>query len=248
MVVERWEPRQWALEFEEKHGLHDIAGHYKYPEGGWKPMQYRMWHTYDMGGDRDAMQEHIPEFAVQMGDPSLTLQEIEMGPDDLKRELYQFLEEKRFALLKEMYKELEALNPELKDFKFDRDNTQHLSDVVHGVITGFNLDDIAYYLSTERRIVNFIRHNPTIHIDAEAYVEEFDAFHEKVREHLGGRSAEMGWVPSEATLKKIWEQVKDREPLPDTTPPREEYKDPDTHLNEMTGMSMIEGSSVTRIY
>ncbi len=115
------------------------------------------------------------------------------------------MQQREYEELVTMLGKLEVLNPEIARIRFDRANTKHLSDVVHGMVSGFNPDCIDHYINRLNG-VNCLRgieeHMPEI---------ERRALESKVLQKLGMEAEHtVGWIASHPTLEKIWMQVKDR--------------------------------------
>lgn len=99
---------------------------------------------------------------------------------------------------------LEKLNPELvSQIQFNRNVPKELRDVVHGMVSGFNVDDINLFM---KRATSGIDPNKLVYTAEEV---ARDAFEAKIMQRLKINNP-IQWVASEQTLEKIWQQVKDR--------------------------------------
>ena len=87
---------------------------------------------------------------------------------------------------------LSALNPTLTRLQFDRGDTGRLFDLLMGVSSGFNPDDIQFYLAGNYYSVAMMQ-------------QDYAAKNNAAQRCLG---TDIGWVPSPRTLDKIIRQRK----------------------------------------
>lgn len=108
-----------------------------------------------------------------------------------KETLYQ---DKNVTELNAVLKEIIALNPELSTISYDKTHERNIVDFIMGITSGFNPDDISFYLQTQPKDYN--------HVLTKAQLERLavcDIFSEKLETPLG-------WIPSKQTLEKITQQ------------------------------------------
>ncbi len=104
--------------------------------------------------------------------------------------------------LDRIYKELLRLNPDqLRAIEIKPGATEELRDVVHGIVSGFNHEDINFYIKRAH---------------GDLPLKQLGVAGERAREEISTRimqrlkiNAPMHWTASESTLDKIWQQVKD---------------------------------------
>jgi len=165
-------------------------------------MQHRIWDQYDALSRPDALAERLNLFGTALGHP-ITFQQIEAN-DNLRTAFEGFVQQREHEELSQMLAKLEALNPKIAAIRFDRANTKHLSDVVHGVVSGFHPDCIDHY-------INFSRVGCLMDLERHPAETARRALESRILNHLG-ESAEhtVGWIASIPTLERIWEQIKGR--------------------------------------
>lgn len=93
----------------------------------------------------------------------------------------------------ELLDRMEDLNPELKRLRYDRTDARRLFDAAMGVTSGFNIDDMQFFLDGNYGYI--AEKNP-----------QWVAKHETVKRLLGIMGP--GWVASEPTLDKIAAQAR----------------------------------------
>lgn len=201
-----WDSQQPAIEFEQLHGVSGVAGHYKFPDErkfGRSAMQQRIWDYYDAASNPGP--ELIRKFGDVTGRPGVTRQDIQ-ADKKLGSAFGEYLRRGRHEELTDMSRKLGDLNPEqIAKLHFDHMHTTQLSDVVHGMVSGFNPDDINHY------VARF--HGTACLAEVERTAEEVArrSLERKILDKLGkaGRQT-IGWIASHSTLERIWEQVKGR--------------------------------------
>jgi hypothetical protein len=190
-LYQRWKPSRWSFpvhEFEKETGITGISRDYVIPEG---------YTATSMG-------EYLNEAAYRPNAKEALLYH------DLSKFKTLFKTAMRGNLQKNgwIYKmvqalnDLEKLNPELQTLEYDRNNVDDMYHVALGICSGFNPDDIQYFVSKRHQLS----------------AEESLNFHAQkmaLRRKIG---AEMLWVTSPETYKKIKKQagLENWEVSPDT--------------------------------
>jgi hypothetical protein len=130
-----------AYRFEKASGLKGIAGNYKYP-GGLNPVQFDdawTWTFYSNG-------------ETQLYPTALVDRGIALPRVGAREEISEYLARTPREIqdaFQGVLDELIALNPELKGVRVDRKNIGMVYDVINGVASGFNVNDINYYLEAD---------------------------------------------------------------------------------------------------
>lgn len=117
---------------------------------------------------------------------------------DIELELWFSSQGRMLEWRSNMVDKIIALNPELSDLKYDRENLQSLEDIIGGVTTGFNSDDIEYY-------VRWVEDNPDLNerVFSQNGVRKVIE-HEATKLMLG---VGICWFPALSTLETIKEQL-----------------------------------------
>jgi hypothetical protein len=143
---------------------------------------------------QEMLTERIAEFGKIMGMHDLTERSLRTD-ERLAEQFNKWVGEASTNEFRGMLDALEALNhDQISAIRFNRNDNQDVYNVVHGIVSGFNADDINYYINNyydssqeadrsrmQRAILSAIpcSHSPTV-----------------------------GWIASMPTLKKIEEQLK----------------------------------------
>ncbi|NBO19295.1 MAG: hypothetical protein EBV03_08750 [Proteobacteria bacterium] len=192
---------QPAVLFEQRHGLKGIAGHYKFldvPGWSWREMDQRFEHFFDRKETPEKFPDLIREYAARTQQP-VTPESVSRGGEHRKPFLYYLIAQETLELDK-MYQVMASLNPEAAaKLHFEPSRPRELSTVVQGFVSGFNTDDINYYLARSRR------ENRKLFIPREIMRNEAD---KKIVARMGLDTHGLGWIASPTTQQKIWEQVK----------------------------------------
>ena len=103
-----------------------------------------------------------------------------------------------------IFGELEKLNPDVVGkIVFDRNLPDQVRDVVHGMVSGFNADDINLFM---RRSHGNVPINQVMRSSEEITRKAAEI---TIMQRLSNK-CDIRWVASEPTLEHIWQQVKDR--------------------------------------
>lgn len=101
-----------------------------------------------------------------------------------------------------IFHELRELNPDaISKINFKPEIPHQVNDVVRGMVSGFNVDDINLFMKRAHGNLS-----PTVN---KGLFNEIRAWEIKIMQRLDHPHA-MQWVASEPTLQNIWNQVKDR--------------------------------------
>ena len=165
---------QPAREFEKAAGIKGIAAHYRYPHrmGAVEFDDYYTW-TFKRSG------LILPGVLAAKGIACPAIGPTEDIDNYLKRTPPAFRAE-----LQEAWGDMVRLNPVLKKVKLDRNSVNELYDAINGVASGFNTDDLNFYIARSRGPIT--RH----HLEGEELVEA----------RVGQR---MQWIVSPKTFAKI---------------------------------------------
>ena len=137
------------------------------------------------------------QFSTEPGMDRASLQRKIWKPGEGMQKLHE-------AEIKSIFNMLELHNPEhVSKIVFDRSKPKHVKDVVHGMVSGFNTDDINYFMRRSYS-PHSLEHPVWIAEDAKRTAAEVKIMQ---RTQLKPR---MQWIASDPTLDKIWQQVKDR--------------------------------------
>jgi hypothetical protein len=91
-----------------------------------------------------------------------------------------------------------ALNDELKPFAIHRGDMKRMNTVLGGVTSGYNADDIAFYIKAEtEKNMGEIRRDPS---------------YKNVREGIERETGHLGWFVSPKTMERIQKQLDERRP------------------------------------
>ena len=118
---------------------------------------------------------------------------------------------------KGMVDEIVNLNPELSSLDFDRDNSESLVDIIYGTTSGYNPDDIAYYLQM-CALGSFSKRHVCSMIEwfAECKMLDADISWMPAPETMGSIKEQLGFMrdcePSYQELKTAYENFVDIEP------------------------------------
>lgn len=107
---------------------------------------------------------------------------------------------KDYATLTGTWKKLVDRNPCLKQIKTQEGNRRELVDALMGVVSGFNVNDINFFLDLSRK-----------NLPAGSYSEQLPAFKEIydwIRQKTGQN--DIYWVPSLPTLQKMKSQLESK--------------------------------------
>lgn len=102
-------------------------------------------------------------------------------------------------LYRKLWAHLKSMNPELKKIRLRKDNVENIRDAIMGVSSGFNIDDIVYFLKLRRQNILAALYNRT-------QPNTFSMISE-IEERSG---ATMYWVASPQTLTKIRDRLRRR--------------------------------------
>ncbi len=158
-------------DYEKAHGVKGIAGHYQLPEGmtheGLEVLveKEKVYHVTAM----DMAQGGLPPYART---PAVHAEGQQKLP----------------ALVKTI-DEIIALNPVLKNIRFDRNNREHVTEVLNGINYDFNVNDIDHFVNFPHDLKGSVSRK----INADLH---------KAAETVG----DFNWVPSPATMETIISQ------------------------------------------
>ena len=196
---------QAAIAFEAKYGFSGIAGHYVFPDEpgtDCTSMQERLYTLSSTRGTprrQELLREYANRYARLTGTSPLSEADIRAG-GELARKFEQWADKELQNEYKSMLTRLTALNPELTDaIRFDADDIKHVYDVLVGVVSGFNPDDINYYLHDYKYKQDSPQNKERRQLE-EAVLTKLDA----TDDHT------LGWIASPGTLHKIEQQLQDR--------------------------------------
>ncbi len=168
-----------ALEFEKATGFSGIAASYIFPEGvdlevanAWVAERFLPFVTFH--------QNPIP-FEVQFRNGEQLL----FDPNAVAQ-LH------ALEALQKLVEDLVTRNPELGRLTFQRDSIADCYHVVLGAISGFNPDDIQYFLRDDR--------------DRDAHSHQVEILEEKFKQDLG-MDVKIRWTFSSATGEEILRQI-----------------------------------------
>ena len=167
---------QPARAFERAAGIKGIAAHYRYPHR-MGAVEFDDYYTWTFTGFATIEPKVLAAKGITC--PPVGADE---GIDDyLHRTPPAFLAE-----LQQAWTDMVRLNPVLKKVKFDRDNVNELYDAINGVASGFNTDDLNFFIARGRT--------------PEAHVLYTNPAMEQVEAEAG---ANMEWIVSPKTFAKI---------------------------------------------
>ena len=198
------ESHQPAVLFEQRHGLKGIAGHYNFPDvpgWDWKSLDERFNQYFDRKADPELYPKLVENFAKASGKPA-TLENVRPG-GALRKPMLRYLIELEHEEITRIYHALADLNPgAAAQLHFDPNNRAELSTAVQGLVSGFNTDDINYFIGRSRR-GNEEQYSQRDVVRAAA--------DKKIIARLGlEKTHSLGWIASPETQKKIWNQIKHR--------------------------------------
>lgn len=168
-----------AYRFEKATGLKGIAGNYKYP-AGMNAVQFDDAWTWTFNSNGTT--RLLPTALVGKGVPLP-----EVGPREEVNDYIRRLPQETQNEFRKVWDELVALNPQLKAVRIDTADTGKLYDVINGVASGFNPNDINYYLEAD-----------SSEDSRRAYFE--DSRRIKIEDETGARPC---WIASPQTLDQI---------------------------------------------
>ncbi len=101
-----------------------------------------------------------------------------------------------------IFQELKRLNPEaISKIAFDHDIHKQANDVVYGMVSGFNVDDINLFMKRA--------HGNLSQTEWTGLLNDVRAWEAKIMQRLELKPS-IEWVAAEPTLQNIWQQVKDK--------------------------------------
>lgn len=169
-----------VVNFEKETGLAGISGKYKMPDG-------KTHETVEF--------EHQKESRKYIFATARIKEYASFLPSHINKQLAVIAEEGQKVCLPKMLKnfdKLVKLNPELKKLEVDRTDIEKVNDVIFGITSRFNVDDINGFLKRE-----------------EFYSETKESkLHNEMEERTG---VDIQWHPCLSTLKKIEIQVYKKE-------------------------------------
>ena len=161
-----------AIELENKYGLKDIAGHYKFVDGKTAPFA-----EYDY---RKRFMKYFHATKMQNSE------------NPILREASQIVLQGAPEALKEIngeIKKLQELNPELKRLNFNPNKMLEAYQALIGVTSGYNPDDINYFLHSLRT----------------------GKRDESLNQRKDKMGINLGWQPAHTTMDRIEAQLKARD-------------------------------------
>lgn len=171
--------RHPSHQFEQENDLQDISGVYDMPFG----MQASEYEDYF----RQAVSFLLSEAGIELGG----------GATYMKQRL-------PLPIVKNSWEALKALNPVLDHVKMDEENGYDVYCAVMGVTSGFNIDDINFFLEQ-------------IHVDrgfAALQARNMPDHGPRLARIEGAAAGYMGWVASPKTAKAVEAQFKKKGLLP----------------------------------
>jgi hypothetical protein len=190
--------RHPAHRFEEKHGVSGIAGDYVFPRD-MTAAAYEDYYTWEFS-PHGGIARHPGVFRDHDA-PESKLNNLKPGP--VARYVAEKASPEYRALLAEGWRQLEAANPVLKKLDFDRSNGGEMYNALMGVTSGFNPDDINFYLKLQRDNVL-----PGLHIQTAPAFK----VHMEWMENRMSVCDRPGWIPSLPTLEKIRSEFREKKP------------------------------------
>lgn len=193
-----------ALKFQRHFGLRDIGCEWTMPDG--KTMyetEQALWYNEILALNFPIETILTPELAAQRSDIADTFDRAHKIADTLR-----------------------ALNPALRDIDVDPANWGELRGFIHGVVSGFNTDDIQYWIKGGRRgadldglrdrIYNESRKKPEESWYPQSLTDKFNGF-----AHAMGvdRIAFIYWVPCPKTIGRIHAQLDEKQQKPQSPSP-----------------------------
>jgi len=104
--------------------------------------------------------------------------------------------------LASIFGKLRHLNSEaIASIAFQHDDPKQIKDIVHGMVSGFNVDDINLFM---RRT-----HGNVAQAEWWGLLNDVKAWEIKIMQRLPLKPS-IEWIASETTLQNIWQQVKDK--------------------------------------
>lgn len=130
---------QPARRFEVKTGITSIAGDYQLPNG-MNAAQFEDHFNWQFLGDRTVPPPALAEKGLMTSatSPELNLDVLKTAPPEVGQ------------FYRQTWDHLVELNPILKDVKLDRTNLVEVNHAISGVSSGFNTNDINFYLERNR--------------------------------------------------------------------------------------------------
>jgi hypothetical protein len=180
-----------ALRFERLFGLQNIGQHWAMPGGK------------TMLGVQDRLWRNVIYFDHDQN-PSLA----EAKATGNTQKIYKFERGQRYARI------FNHLNPALAAIPFDQEDWRHLRGFLHGVVSGFNADDIEDWIHnrTDRAGCEILRKR----IAAQFYTPQQESWYpQHLREKFQSRAtpcqslllAQISWLPGARTIQAINDQL-----------------------------------------
>lgn len=164
-------------EFEEKTGLTGLSFDYKMPEG------------------KDASTVEIDYEIIRLG--SGILYDLDRSPNvfDFKPSVMPEQRQIYLCYVRDLISSLKDLNPELRGVALKQDNVDQSVDFILGVTSGYNPDDIAYYLSKKWDQTHWMK---TPHIRA---------LNDSLQDIFNDKDLLVGGIVSPQTTQKVDQQL-----------------------------------------
>lgn len=186
--------RQPARSFEQQTRMTGIAGRYIFPEN-FTASEYEDRYTWLFSANGF---KRIPEVLKGTGLPEETMTEVPQGWR--VKGLLAHVSEGYKALLFTGWCDIERLNPQTEKVVFDRNDVEQTYQALLGVTSGFNIDDINFFLDLSRQGFPPGAHSRTL------------PGYNEMRLNVESRAGTpLYWVASMNTLKKIKQQLDTRE-------------------------------------
>lgn len=185
--------RQPTRLFEQQTGLTGIAANYVFPHP-FTAAEYEDRYVWLFAADGF---KHIPTVLTGTGLPEETM----LSPDR-RCGIYEFLQERSSGykdLLHAGWRDLERLNPETAQLVFDRNDIHQTYDALLGVTSGYNINDINFFLDLKRQGVAPGMHAQTL--------PGYKDIHWNIECMTNTR---MQWVASMPTMEKIAKLLSNR--------------------------------------
>lgn len=189
-------PQKWvfpAREFEQQTGMTGLSRSYKTPKGQDETDLASQW--YEIYGRRKygvIFDQNISYVARYFNNLAHGIRESEDWEDELRTTVA----------------ELIRLNPELSIVRYNPDDIEQTFRVLDGALSGFNPDDINYYVNeweqADRNYSNAYKDLLEEHLPANIYWIASPATLQKIKSHFGLEK----WEPEELAFHALIEQKK----------------------------------------